>query len=132
MVGLDTNILVRFVTRDDAKQWAKVSTYLEANCTKESPGWVALIVLCELLWVLESGYEYEKKELLTLIETLLTTAELKVEEHDVVRTALTDYTNGKADFSDYIIGRLNIEKGCAHTISFDKKASKNSAFILLK
>ncbi len=131
MIGLDTNILVRFVTRDDEKQWKRVNAFLEKNCSSKDPAWISSIVLCEVVWVLSSGYEYARSDIVSLLKQLLLTAEIKLEEHDAVRVATKEFENGKADFSDYLIGHLNKKRRCNTTITFDKKAADYALFTLI-
>ena len=131
MIGLDTNVLVRYVTRDDERQWKRVDAYLEKHCSSKSPGWISCIVLCEFVWVLSRGYEYAKSDVSKLLEQLSHTIELRLESHDCVRGAIEDYKVGKADFSDYLIGRLNKERGCDTTVTLDRKASSHARFTLL-
>jgi predicted nucleic-acid-binding protein len=131
MIGLDTNILVRFVTRDDDEQWQLVDRYLKANCSSKQPGWISCIVLCEMVWVLARGYDYSKEEILRLLRQLLLIAELTIQEHDSVRSAMKDFENGKADFSDYLIGHLNAKHGCETTVTLDLRAADHSTFTLL-
>lgn len=131
MIGLDTNILVRFVTRDDEKQWKRVDAFLKKSCSSEDPAWISCIVLCEVVWVLSSGYEYAKADIVNLLKQLILTAEVKLEAHDAVRVALKEFEKGKADLSDYLIGHLNKQRGCETTITFDKKAAKSASFSLI-
>lgn len=132
MVGIDTNVLVRFVTKDDEKQWKQADAYLKSNCTEENPGWIACIVACEVVWVLSSGYNYGKKEILALLNQLLLVTALQFENREAVRRAVTNYEHGSADFSDYLIAALNTNNGCERTITFDKKAAKSPDFELLR
>lgn len=53
MIGLDTNALVRYVVRDDAQQTAAATRLIESSCKTNDPGLIALVVLCELVWVLD-------------------------------------------------------------------------------
>jgi predicted nucleic-acid-binding protein len=131
MVGLDTNILVRFVTRDDEPQWKLVDAFLKENCSSKNPGWISCIVLCEMVWVLSAGYEYSKTDIVHLLQQLILTAEIKIEAHDEIRKTLKEFESGKADFSDYLIGYLNKEQGCELTITLDKKAASHSSLKLL-
>lgn len=132
MTGLDTNILVRYFTKDDPKQWKLVSDFLQSNCSGNNPGWISCIVLCELVWVLLAGYEYTKKDIVTLLRQISLTAEIRLEAHDVVRQAIKDFETGKADFSDYLIGRLNQKHGCEVTVTLDNKAAQDPSFRLIK
>ena len=79
MIGLDTNVLVRYIVQDDPAQSAAANTLIEAKCTVDAPGRVDAIVLCELAWVLESAYGYQKEVVVSVLKQLLSTAELSVE-----------------------------------------------------
>lgn len=131
MIGLDSNILVRYFTRDDERQWKRVDAYLKKRCSAKRPGWISCIVLCEVVWVLSRGYGYAKSDILKLLEQLSLTSEIRIEAHDCVRAAVQDCKSGKADFSDYLIGRLNKERGCETTITLDRKAASHAYFSLL-
>lgn len=131
MIGLDSNILVRFVTRDDEEQWKRVNAFLKENCSSEDPAWISNIVLCELVWVLSGGYEYGRSDIVRLLKQLLLTTQIKLEEHDAVRAATMEFGGGKADFSDYLISYLNAKRRCDTTITFDKKAARHALFTLI-
>lgn len=132
MIGLDTNILVRFVTGDDRELAAAATRLIESRCTAETPGYVCAPVLVELVWVLWRGYRYEKTAVVEVIRKLLGAAELVVEESETVRLALHDYESGTADFADYLIGRSNHARGFAPTYTFDRRAARSSLFKLAK
>jgi predicted nucleic-acid-binding protein len=132
MIGLDTNILIRYITQDDKLQSKKASTFIEENCTEDNPGYINQIVLCEINWVLKHAYRYEKELIISVLDRLLQTRELIVENSENARSALGFYKTGKADFSDYLIATLNHESGCADTATFDKKAGEFKLFILLE
>ncbi len=131
MKGLDTNVLVRYLTQDDAKQ-SKLSTKLIESLTVEQPGYISLVVLCELLWVLESCYDQRRSDLVALVEQLLKIGELRLEAVDTVRLAVADFRSSMADFSDHLLARGNLAKGCETTFTFDKQASKAPGFSILK
>ena len=128
MKGLDTNVLVRYITQDDPKQSRAASELMENTLTSEQPGYVNQIVLCELIWVLEDCYGQKRDQLSTVIEQLLRVAELRLEGTDSVRQALADFRNGNADFSDCLIARSNAANGCETTLTFDKKAKRSPGF----
>lgn len=130
MIGLDTNILVRFVTRDDEELAAKAGRLIETRCTAESPGYVCGTVLVELVWVLRRGYGYEKAAVIGVIAGLLNAAELVVEDSEVVRLALRDYEAGGGDFADYLIGHANRARGCKRTYTLDRRAARSRLFAL--
>ncbi len=131
MTGIDTNVLVRYLTRDDANQYQRAKAFLEATCTEENPGYVNTIVLSELAWVLKAAYSATKDELVTVVEQILLTRQFEVAHRDAVWAALQGFKQSTADFSDCLIGRLNREAGCAETSTFDQKAGKLDGFHVL-
>ncbi|MES2308895.1 MAG: type II toxin-antitoxin system VapC family toxin [Verrucomicrobiota bacterium] len=132
MTGIDTNVFVRYVTQDDPIQSRFATEWIESHCTSKNPGWINRIVLCELVWVLSRGYRYTKKDVTRLLDRILETDSLEVESPDEVRRALHDYTNGDADFSDYLLVHTNLAKKVRSTITLDQKAATHSGFLILK
>lgn len=131
MVGIDTNVLVRHMVQDDAKQ-AKLATDLTENgCSQENPASIPLIVLCETVWVLGSAYGYAREQIAMALRQILLTETFDIEAHDIAWNALSDYQEGKADFADGVITRLNRMRGCDTTFTFDKKAARLPGFSLL-
>ncbi len=128
MIGLDTNVLVRYLVEDHPGQAAKAAILLETHCTEDEPGFVNRIVLCELVWVLESSYGYGRPTIAATIENLLRTAELEIDATEATWLALAAYRAGNADFSDALVGRLNRSVGCTGTATFDKGAAKLDDF----
>lgn len=106
MIGLDTNVLVRYVTQDDPVQSPKASRLIE-SLTTASPGFVSLVSVVELVWVLQSSYQSAKSEVVAVLETLLRTRELTVEHPDVIWQALRRFTSTRADFADCLIERCD-------------------------
>lgn len=131
MRGLDTNVILRFVLRDDASQAALADAYIERWCTAVSPCRINRIVLCEVVWVLEAGYGYERNEVAGLIEDILRTTEFAVENAEESWRALRAYRNGAIDFSDALLGRTNRAAGCEVTGTFDRTAGQDEEFELL-
>jgi len=121
MIGLDTNVLVRYLTQDDPEQAARAGRIIETCCTKYEPGLVSLIVLCELVWVFCGAYGYEKKLVIEVLEQILAISELQVEAEDTARSALAAFRQGPADFADYVIIVSNRAQGGTVTYSFDQK-----------
>lgn len=123
MIGLDTNVLVRYVTQDDPVQSPKASRLIE-SLTTASPGFVSLVSVVELVWVLQSSYQSAKSEVVAVLETLLRTRELTVEHADVIWQALRRFTSTRADFADCLIERCAHAAGCEYTATFDVSAAK--------
>ena len=131
MKGLDTNVLLRYLVRDDPAQTALADRFIETECTLETPGFVQHIVLCELAWVLTSGYGYSRHDSLMALEHMLRIAQFQVESPQIIRQALADSRKGRADFSDYLLARVGKAHGCEYTATFDKKAGSHEIFRLL-
>ena len=125
MIGLDTNILVRYITQDDPSQSVIASRLIETRCSKANPGRISQIVLCELVWVLRRAYGYEKSQLIALLDQILVTAELDIENEELAWKALAAWRDGAADYSDYLLALTNQAAGCECTYSFDSKLARD-------
>ncbi|EKY4114490.1 type II toxin-antitoxin system VapC family toxin [Pseudomonas aeruginosa] len=125
MIGLDTNVLVRYVSQDDPVQSPKATDLIE-SLTAEEPGFVAMVSVVELVWVLQSCYQVTKSEIVGVLETLLRTKELVVERAEVVWQALRRFSDSKADFADCLIERCAHAAECEYTVTFDSKAAKTA------
>lgn len=121
MIGLDTNILVRYLTQDDPSQSPKANALIE-SLSEDRPGFISQVALVELVWVLSRAYRQGKPELLRVLRTLLQTRALQVENPDQVAKALRLFEQGKADFSDCLLGQACLAAGCSRTLSFDAAA----------
>ena len=128
MKGLDTNILVRYLTEDDPRQAAAAVKEIEGTGKKDEKRIVQPLVLCELAWVLESAYGVGKKELLDVFERILRTAQFEIPGKDLVWRSLADYRAGRGDFSDHFLGRLNEDEGASVTITFDRALRGDPGF----
>lgn len=102
MIGLDTNVLVRYIAQDDPKQ-SPIATKLITSLTTENPGFISQVSLVELVWVMQSCYKASKPEVVAILETLLSTRELLVENTEIAIKALKIFETSKADFSDCLI-----------------------------
>ena len=131
MIGLDTNVLVRYLTHDDPVQYAKAAAFIEAATGRGEPFLVNTAVLCELAWVLGAAYQYSRDEIAGALDQILSTAEFEVERRDDARQALRDFRATKADFSDALIGRINQSLGADHTVTFDRDLKAVEMFRLL-
>ena len=130
MIGLDTNVLVRYIAQDDAKQSPMASTLIE-SLTVESPGYISVISVVELVWVLSGCYGSSKGEICEVLETLLRTKEIIVANADIVWQAVRLFKEGKADFADCLIERTANEAGCSYTTTFDRGAAKHCGMRLI-
>ena len=134
MIGLDTNVLVRYIAQDDPKQSKAASRVIEKKCTQESPGFIAHIVLCELCWVLKRCYKADNSKISAVIDQILRTRQLEVEDPKTVWQALGDFVQGSTDtdWADCLINNINKSHGCMETLTFDKGASRLKGFTLVK
>lgn len=123
MIALDTTVLVRYIIQDDVRQAGQAANLIESRCTAESPGTVDIMVLCELVWVLESAYEYDRSAVAMVLRQLLGVAELVVAEADQAWAALRAYESHGGDFSDQLLGIRNHAAGCEATFTFDRRAA---------
>jgi len=132
MIGVDTNVLVRYITQDDEAQSIVAGNWIEETCSIESPGWISVIVLCEIVWVLSRAYGYDRETIQQVLQQIFQAGELAVEQQESAWSALRDYAQGSADFSDYLIAHMNHSAGCKYTVTFDRKASTHRLVRLLK
>ncbi len=131
MIGLDTNVLVRYLAQDDRVQSPLATRFLESSLSQETPGFVATVVLAELVWVLESNYQFGREQITKLLDALLRTQQLKFQDRDSANQALRDFQTSKADYVDCLIQRLGSDAGCEHTVTFDRAASRINGMRLL-
>ena len=131
MRALDTSVLVRFVTNDDASQ-AEVVERLFAECHRNREHlFVSTPVMCELVWVLKNGLRQTRAEIVKVIDGLIEDGLFQIEHAPVVNAALDRYRKGKADFADYLIGQLGSHAGCRDTVTFDKALKNARGFTIL-
>jgi predicted nucleic-acid-binding protein len=132
MIGLDTNVLVRYFAQDDAVQ-SKKATVLMESLSADRPGYVSQVALVEVVWVLGRCYSVGRGPVKDIIESMIGTKELVVEDADTVRKALRVFAaSDKADFADCLIERSAHVAGCEYTASFDVTASKVAGMRLIK
>ncbi len=129
MLGLDTNVLVRYLVRDDQLQFEKARRLIKRESSKGEPVLVSLLVLLETEWVLRSRYEFSKAEILSTFSALLDVADLGFEDEPSVEQALYSWKDSVADFSDCLIEARNLHLGCQVTATFDWKALKLPGFV---
>ncbi len=119
MIGLDTNVLVRFLLEDDLQQAERAAGLIDGAAERQEVLLVTHIVVCELAWVLRSGYRRPKSDVVAAIRGLLSAAQVEFEEPDEVRRALARYEAGRADLADYLIGQRCLTRGCDRVATFD-------------
>jgi predicted nucleic-acid-binding protein len=126
MIGLDSNILVRILVRDDERQTALAERLISG--AGPSGAYVSLIVLVETVWVLESVYGLRREEIAQALDRVTATAELEIESREVATAALSVYVASSADFADALIGEVDRAAGCTATATFDRRAAKLKGF----
>jgi predicted nucleic-acid-binding protein len=131
VIGIDTNVLIRILVKDDEKQAQLAFDYTTSTHTN-SLIVINSIVFCEVVWVLESAYNYTKKEIIVCLLNILKTKQFLIPDKEIIRLALKLYEESKIDFSDALIGYLNKKQNCNFTITFDKEAAKTDLYKLLE
>jgi predicted nucleic-acid-binding protein len=122
LIGLDTNILVRYLTQDDEHQVGLVNNLIENELSVENPGYISLIVFIEIGWVLTKCYAVTKAQLTNIYKDLLTTQPFIIERAELANLALRAFNKGNGDFSDALIYQISKANGCSTVLTFDKKA----------
>lgn len=130
MIGLDTNVLVRYIMLDDAKQSPKAAKLIE-SLTVDAPGFVSIVSVVELGWVLSSCYGLTRQQLAQALEALLRTKEIVIDRADHVLKALRVFKATSADLADCLIERSAASAGCARTMTFDIDAAKTAGMSLI-
>lgn len=132
MIGLDTNVLVRFLIKDESEpaQITAARSVIQ-QCSPDKPGFINRIVLCELVWVLSRTYNHGRKSIGDVIDWLLRASDFVVENAQEARQALEMFRAGQADYADCLLAVLNAQAGCASTRTFDRSAIATSSHFLL-
>jgi len=130
MIGLDTNVLVRYVMQDDPRQSPRATRLIE-SLSAEEPGFVPVVALVELVWVLAGSYALDRTQVSTVLDTLLRSKELLVDRADLVTQALRRFSAGSADFADALIERSANAAGCTAMMSFDTAAVKPASMTMV-
>ncbi|MFC5579603.1 PIN domain-containing protein [Rhodanobacter terrae] len=130
MIGLDTNVLVRYIMQDDVAQSAKASVLLD-TLTVDAPGWISIVSVIELVWVLGGCYGLDRTQLFDALEALLRTKELRVDRAEVVWKAVRSCSGSKVDFADCLIACSAASVGCDRIMTFDRAAAKHAGMSLI-
>jgi predicted nucleic-acid-binding protein len=129
MIGLDTNVLVRYLTQDDTIQSERAAEIVQ-GFTEDNPGFISIVALVETAWVLDRAYGVPASELATAIERLLQTDALIVENEQEVFAAMIALREGRGSFAAALIAVLSSKAGCSRTLTFDQKAVRIAGFEL--
>lgn len=131
MIGLDTNIVVRYLAQDDPVQSPKATEIIEHRLNEDEPGFVSLVTIAETVWILDRLYGLSDQEIAHAIERMLQTDSLVVQNEQEVFTAMIAHKSGSGTFADALIASLGIWVGCSSTLTFDKKAARIKGFKLI-
>jgi len=131
MIGLDTNVLVRYLAQDDPVQSPKATQLLERRLSEDDPGFVSVVAMVETVWVLDRAYGLADQEIAAAIERTLQADVLAIESEQEVFTAMIALKEGRGSFADALIAALGAKAGCSRTLTFDEKAARLSGFELL-
>ena len=129
MIGLDTNILVRYLTQDDPVQSRRASEMIE-RLTEENPGFVSIVVTVELVWVLDRAYGLTTREIAAAVEGLLQVDVFVLQNEQEVFTAMVALREGRGSFAGALIAALAAWAHCSRTLTFDRKALRIAGFAL--
>jgi predicted nucleic-acid-binding protein len=131
MIGIDTNVLVRYIVQDDPRQAAQAARLME-SLTAEAPGFVSLVCVVELVWVLGSAYEFKRMQIAQALEGLLRVKEIVVDRAELVIGGTRRYKSTSADFADCLIQLMGQHAGCERTMTFDKGAAQSAGMTLIQ
>lgn len=130
MIGIDTNVLVRYLAQDDPVQSPRATRIIEQLLTEDRPGFISLVTIAETAWVLDKIYDMSDLEIAGAIERILQADTLQVQNEQEVFRAMIALKTGVASFSDALIGAVGSWAGCSSTLTFDRKAARLKDFEL--
>jgi predicted nucleic-acid-binding protein len=130
MIGIDTNVLVRYIAQDDAAQSRRATSFIEKECNEAAPGFVGLVVLVEVVWVSESSYGAAREDVADIVRRILSTKQLVVQDAETAWKALRLFESSKTDFADCLVERSAMAAGCKSVVTFDKQAAKAGMTLL--
>jgi len=121
MIGVDTNVLARFIVEDDVEQTKRATSLFRRALAKAEKVFVSDVVLCELVWVLDAAYHVPRVEIADALTDLLHAKQVETDDSDLVYRALVAFRAGRGDFADYVIRERALAAGCASLATFDKR-----------
>lgn len=124
MIGLDTNVLLRYLAQDDPAQSRRATEIIERRLTEKEPGFVSLASVLEVVWVLKSLFKRSRQQIANDIEMLLAADTLEIQNEQEVFYAVVALRNGTGTFEDALIGSLGAWRGCSATLTFDEDAAR--------
>lgn len=123
MIGVDTNVLIRYIAQDDVAQSRRATKFIENECSADVPGYVGSVVLVEVVWVSESVYGAARREVADIVRRLLGIKQLVVQDAEIVWQAIRLFESSKADFADCFVMLAAKSGGCGRVMTFDKQAA---------
>jgi predicted nucleic-acid-binding protein len=130
VIGLDTNVLVRYLAQDDPAQSPRANRIIEHELTVAEPGFISVVALVETVWVLQRAYHFSRDDVAAVLQRLLQIESLVVAHEAEVFVAMTAFADGLGDFADALLAALNAAAGCRHTLTFDRRAMRLGGFRL--
>jgi len=131
MIGLDTNVILRYLLQDDPDQARRVNRIVERQLSEENPGFISLVTMLEIVWVLRSLLKRSASEIASHLEGLLAADSLEIQNEQQVFEAVFALKRGMGEFEDALIGAVNVWAGCSHTLTFDRRATRLPHFQLV-
>jgi predicted nucleic-acid-binding protein len=128
MIGLDTNVVVRYLAQDDPIQSPKATLIFERRLTEQEPGFISLVTMVETVWVLDTVYGLTAREIAQAVERMLQADTLLIQNEQEVFTAVVALKSGRGSFADALVGALGTWAGCSSTLTFDRKAGRIQGF----
>jgi predicted nucleic-acid-binding protein len=124
MIGLDTNIILRYLLQDDTKQTRQANQIIDRQLSEQNPGFISLVTVLQIVWVLRSLLKRDPFQIASHIEHLLAADSLEVQNEQQVFEAAFAVKRGTGEFEDALIGALDTWAGCSRTLTFDRKATR--------
>lgn len=129
MISLDTNVLVRYVVHDDTVQFSRAERLIDSAAARDEQLFVSLLTACELVWVLGSAYRFSRDRVAEVLNGLILSQHVVLEDRDLLRDALAAYREGRGDFADYVIRERSLAAGCEAVATFDSALAGESGFV---
>ena len=128
MIGLDTNVLVRYLTQDDPQQSRRATQVFDHQLTTAEPGFLSVVTMAETVWVLDRAYHLTHRQIAAALERMLQTDVLMIENEQEVFSAMIALKQQRGTFADALISALGTKAGCKHTLTFDRQALRLAGF----
>ncbi|HLY44550.1 MAG TPA: type II toxin-antitoxin system VapC family toxin [Stellaceae bacterium] len=122
MIGLDSNIIVRYLTQDDPLQAAQAGEVIEQRLSEEEPGFISVVAMAEIVWTLTRFYRFPSARIVGALERILAVDILVIENEAEVFVAMSALRDGRDEFGDALIGALSAAAGCSRVLTFDRGA----------